>query len=230
MVKKSVGFDLENESARTVAPSRVGDATAMIVVSRRRPEYGEAPEAVVTLEVDSRRIQSAPVQGLPECQLVPTTKRRVCFLIRADVVTIPPADCTVPRVKLGPHLRRSRDPHVAWKNRVERAPQFLTVAPPPFWYPNTNRLPASVHPRVGASRPQRGHRSGAKPLECLFQNSLYGALLRLALPPAEPGAVIVQYELHGALGHCSKPTGAEKCVKQQHGGRRRRKPLTLHKL
>jgi hypothetical protein len=43
---------------------------------------------------------------------------------------------------------------------------------------------------------------------------LNGALLRLALPPAESGAVIVQHELHGALGHCWKTTDAEGRVKQ----------------
>ena len=90
-MQESVGFDLEHQPTRSFSPSRLCDATSMIVLGGRRTEYGEAPEAVVTLEVGGRRIQSAPLQGLPECQLVPTTKRRVCFVIRADVITITPA-------------------------------------------------------------------------------------------------------------------------------------------
>jgi hypothetical protein len=39
-------------------------------------------------------------------------------------------------------------------------------------------------------------------------------LPRLALPSAELRAVIVQHELHDALGHCSKPTATEGRVKQ----------------
>jgi hypothetical protein len=39
-------------------------------------------------------------------------------------------------------------------------------------------------------------------------------LIRLPLPPAEFGPVIVQHELHGALGHCWKPIGTGGCVKQ----------------
>jgi hypothetical protein len=42
-------------------------------------------------------------------------------------------------------------------------------------------------------------------------------LLRLPLPSAEFGPVIVQHKLHGALGHCGKAIGAGGCVKQRRG-------------
>jgi hypothetical protein len=74
MMKEPVGFYFEHEPARPFPPARFENATAMIVVRGRRTPYGEAPEAVFTLEVGGRRIQSAPLEGLPECELVPTTK------------------------------------------------------------------------------------------------------------------------------------------------------------
>src|SRR5262249_13793002 len=42
-----------------------------------------------------------------------------------------------------------------------------------------------------------------------------GALLRLAFPSAESGAVVVQHELHSAIGHCLKATGTGGSVKQR---------------
>lgn len=180
----------------------------MIIIGRRRTAYGEAPETVVPFEEGGRRVQSAPRQGPLERQLVPTTEWRVCFVIRADVVAVPPADCTVSRVKIVSHFSSSGDPDVGGQQRIERAPQLLNVAPPPLRHPNANRLSSRVHSGVRSARSERRDRRRAQPLENLFQYPLNGALLRLALPPAESGAVVVQYELHIALGHCPKTTGA----------------------
>lgn len=73
-----------------------------------------------------------------------------------------------------------------------------------------------MHSGVGATGTQGGDWYGAQTLECRLQYALNGALLRLPLPSAEFGPVIVQHKLHGALGHCWKPIGAEGCVKQRH--------------
>ena len=214
-MQESVGFDLEHEPTRPITPSRGGHTTAMIVMGRRRTEYGEAPEAVITLQVSGCRIQGAPVQGLPECELEPSPKRRVCLVIRADVVAVPPAYCTVARVKLILHRGGRRNPYIGGKNGVERASQRLNISPPSFGNADPDRLTPGMHPGIRSARPQCGNRRGAQPPQCLLQNALYGSLIRLALPPAEPGAVVVQHELHGALGHCIKTTGMGGCVKQR---------------
>src|SRR5262245_25640042 len=44
VMQESVGFDLEHQPTGPFAPSRLGDATTMIVLGGRRTEYGEAPE------------------------------------------------------------------------------------------------------------------------------------------------------------------------------------------
>ena len=75
VMQEPVGFDREHQPARSFTPARVRHAASVIVMGGRRPDNGEAPEAMVTLELSGRRIQSAPVQGLPECELIPTTKR-----------------------------------------------------------------------------------------------------------------------------------------------------------
>src|SRR5437868_13300284 len=60
---------------------------------------------------------------------------------------------------------------------------------------------------VSATGTQGGDWHGAQTLECRLQYALDGALLRLPLPSAEFGPVIVQHELHGAFGHCGKLSG-----------------------
>src|SRR5581483_6985706 len=70
VMQKSVGFDLEHEPARAIAPSCLGDTTAMIIMCGCRATHGEAKKAVVTLDVSGRCLQGAPIQGLPEYQLV----------------------------------------------------------------------------------------------------------------------------------------------------------------
>jgi hypothetical protein len=54
---------------------------------------------------------------------------------------------------------------------------------------------------VSASGSDRVNVSAAQSLECVLHDPLYGALARLSLPPAEAAAVVVQHELHSALGH-----------------------------
>ena len=174
----------------------------MIVVRRRGAADGKAPKAVFALDARGSDIQSAPIQGLPERQLVPTAKRRVCFVIRADVVAVAPAHRTVARVKLASHLGRRGDPDVRRQHGVQGAPQFLNA--PPVRHPNTDRLSSRVHSGVGPSRAQRGDWRAHEALQCRLQNALDGARLRLALPSTESGPVIVQHELHGAFGHRMK--------------------------
>ncbi len=211
-MKEPVGFDLEYQPPGPIRPACFRDATAVIVVSRRRPENGEAPKAVLTHQVGGSGIQSAPYQGLPESQLVPTTKRRVCRFIRADVIAVPPAHCTVPRVELVSHLGRGRDPDVVRQHRIQRAPQLPDV---PFVRDAyTDRLTSRVHAGVGPARTQRRDRRGAEALERRLQNALNRALFRLPLPSTEPRPVVVQHELHGAFGHCWKATSTRGSVNQ----------------
>jgi hypothetical protein len=185
----------------------------MVVVRWCRPHDGEAPEAVITLELGGRRIQSAPLQGLPESELVPSTKRRVRRVVGADVVAVPPAHCTVPRVKLVSHLDRLRDPDVGGKDRIQCAPQALHV--PSIRNPNSHRLASRVYAGVGSTGAQRRDSGSTQPLERVFQDTLNRPLLRLPLPSAETRPVVVQHELHGALGHCRKATRARCAVNQR---------------
>ena len=151
-MKESIGFDLEYQAPGPITPSRIRHAATMIVVLRRSAEYREAPEAVFAREVGGRRIQSAPLQGLPECELVPNTKRRVRFLICADVITVPPAQCTIARVKLISHVERCRDPYVGREHCVQRAPQLLNVPAPTPSLRNSNAycLASRVNSGIGS--------------------------------------------------------------------------------
>ena len=122
MMEKPVGFDVEHQPAGAVVPARASHVAAMIVVSGCRAEHGEAPKAVLTRQVIGSRIQSAPIQGQLDCELVPATKRRVRLFVGADEIAIPPAQCTVARVKLVLHLGRRGDPDVRRQDGVQRAP------------------------------------------------------------------------------------------------------------
>jgi hypothetical protein len=226
MMQEPVGFDFEHEPARPLTPARLAHATAMIVVRGRRTEYGEAQEAVFTLDMGGGCIQSAPIEGLPDCELVPSTEWRIRLLVRPDVVAVAPAHRTVPRVKLAMHFDRGRDPHIRGQQRVQRPSKLLYVLPT-LCDAHAHGLTARMHPSIRPSGAQRRRWRAAQPLERLFQNSLNGALPRLALPPAEPGAVIVQHELHGALGHCWKTIVTGGSVKQRRNAPKSRKQLTL---
>src|SRR4029079_10803496 len=104
VMEKAVGLDLEHDSTRSIEPPGARDVAPMAVSGRRRSEHRKRLKAVFALDAGGRCIQSAPIQGLPECQLVPTTERRMCSIIRADVVAVSPAQSTVPRMKLVLHL------------------------------------------------------------------------------------------------------------------------------
>jgi hypothetical protein len=54
---------------------------------------------------------------------------------------------------------------------------------------------------VSASGSDRVNVGAAQSLECVLHDPLYGTLAWLSLPPAEAAAVVVQHELHSALGH-----------------------------
>lgn len=128
-MQETVGFDFEHQSTRSFSPTRVGDATAMIVVRGRRPTHGKAAEAVFTFQLSGCRIEGIPIQGLPKCELIPTTKWRVRLLIRADVIAISPAHSTEPRMKLVPHFNRFGNPDVGGEDGVQRAAELLNVFP-----------------------------------------------------------------------------------------------------
>ena len=128
-MQETVGFDFEHQSTWPFPPTRVGDATAMIVVRGCGPTHGKAAEAVFAFQLSGCRIEGIPIQGLPNCELVPTTKWRVRLLIRTDVIAIPPAHSTEPRMKLVPHFNRFGDPHVGGEDCVQRAAQLLNVFP-----------------------------------------------------------------------------------------------------
>ena len=217
VMEESIGLDLEHVAARAIDPACFVDATAVIVVGRRRAEHREAPEAVLSHEMSSRRIQSASIQGLLECQLVPLTKRRVCRFVRADVVAVAPAHRTVPRVELRVHLDRARDPHIRRQHCIQRAPQPGHF--PSIRHANSHRLASRVYPRVRSPRAQRRDWTAAQPRECSFEHALHGALFGLPLPSAESSSVVVQHELHGPLGHRWKATEAVGCVNQSDGPR-----------
>ena len=111
VMQESVGFDLEHQPAWPIAPPRVAHATAVIVMGRRRARYGEGPEAMLALERGRPpHPERRAVEGLPERQLVPTTKRRVRFLVRADVVAVPSADSRCSAREIRPASRRRSRP------------------------------------------------------------------------------------------------------------------------
>ena len=213
-MEKAVGLDLEHHAppGRSIDPSGTRDVTPMVVARRRRSEHSKRVKAVFALDVGSGCIQSAPIQGLLEGQLIPTAERRVCSIIRTDVITVSPAQSTVARVKLVLHLGRRSDPYVGGQDRVQRAPQLLNG--PSLRYSNSDRLTSRMHAGISTSRPCRRDPVADEALERLFQYALYGPLIGLALPSAELGPVIVQYELHSAFGHCWKATRPGGCVKQ----------------
>ncbi len=212
MVEKAVGCDLENDPAGARLPSSMRDVAPMLVAGWRRSEYGKRLKAVFALDVGGGCIQSAPIQGLPECQLVPTTERRMCSIIRTDVIAVSPAQSTVTRVELVLHLGRRSDPYVGGQDGVQCAPQLLNG--PSLRYSNTDRLAPRMHAGISAPRSRCRDALADEALQRLFQYALYGPLIGLALPSAEFGPVIVQYELHSAFGHCWKATRAGGCVKQ----------------
>ena len=213
VMQESIGFDLEYQSATPVSPPGLLDVTPVMITGRRGSKHGEAAKAMIAGEVRGCGIQSRPLQGLLERELVSSAERGVRRGIRSDVIAVAPTHRTVPGVKLAPHRHRRRHPDVGGQHRIQCAPQLLNILPP-IRYPNADGLPPCMDARVGTAGSKCGDRRAAESLQCLFQYPLNGALLRLALPPAESGAVIVQHELHGALGHCSKTTSTHESVKQ----------------
>ena len=105
--------------------------------------------------------------------------------------------------------------------------KFLNAAAPSFRNPHSDRLASRVNAGIRAARPQRGNWCGAQSPQCLLQHALNGSLIRLALPPAESGAVVVQHELHSALGHCVKTTGPGGSVKQRYTRRAVTEPIDI---
>jgi len=211
-MEKAVGGDLEHHTAWAILPTGMCDMAPMVIAGRRGSEHSKRLKAVFALDAGGGCIQSAPIQGLPECQLVPTTERRMRSVIRADVVAVSPAQSTVARMKLVLHLGRRGDPYVGGQDRVQCAPQLLNG--PSLRYSNTDRLTPRMHAGISASRTRGRDPLADEALQRLFQYALYGPLIGLALPSAEFGPVIVQYELHSAFGHCWKATRPGGCVKQ----------------
>src|SRR4051812_34630168 len=119
-----------------------------MVLGGRRAHDREAPEAVITLDESGPGVQSAPLQGLPDCQLVPSAKWRACFVIRTDVITITSAQCAVSCMELVPHLRGRCDPDIGRQHCVERALELRNAASPSLRDANAHRLPSGVNSRV----------------------------------------------------------------------------------
>jgi hypothetical protein len=213
VMQESIGFDLEYQSATPVTPPGLLHLTPVMITGRRGSKHGETAKAMIAREVRGCSIQSRPLQGLLERELVWSAERGACLCIRSDVIAVAATHRTVPGVKLPPHRHRRRHPDVGGEHRIQSSPQLLNILPP-VGYPNADGLAPCMDARVGPAGSKCGDRRAAESLQCLFQYPLNGALLRLALPPAESGAVIVQHELHGALGHCWKTTSTHERVKQ----------------
>lgn len=58
-----------------------------------------------------------------------------------------------------------------------------------------------MHPGIGSPGSECRDRLGAQLAERGFEHPLYGAPIRLALPPAEVRAIVVQHELQRASRH-----------------------------
>src|SRR5439155_10584297 len=114
-------FDLEDQPARSITPSRFGNVAPVVVMHRRGSEYGERAIAVVTLEATGGVIQSGTVQTSFDRQLMADTKRRMGLVVGAHIITVSTADGAVPRVELVSHFERARHPDVGWQHSVHRA-------------------------------------------------------------------------------------------------------------
>src|SRR4051812_704296 len=116
-------------------------------------------------------------------------------------------------MELGPHLECGCDPHIVRQDGVECASYSHGV--PALGKAYTDRLTFRMHTGVGSSGAECRNGASTQSLECLLHDPLNGALVGLSLPTAESCPVVVQDELHGTLGHCTKTTGARGAVKQR---------------
>lgn len=225
MMKKSIGFDLEHEAAVAVSPGSASNMASMVVVRRRRAEHCEGAKAVISLCERRRAIEETAIERAVEGELARPAERRTRFFVGADVVTVLPRNRAIPRVELGSHLEGRGSPDILREHRIQRAPQSRRF--PAFWNAHTNRLSSRVHARVRPSGAECRNGRATQSIECLLHDPLNGALIGLPLPSAESSTVVVQHELHGALGHCTKTTRGGRRVKQSARRSDARKRLTL---
>src|SRR5438067_9016317 len=146
-------------------PSSRSNGAAMIVVSRRRSEYSEGAKAVIAFKHRCRLIERSSIKRPVDRVLTWPSKRRPCFFVRTDVVTIAPRDGAVACMKLRTHLEGGSDPYVVGQDRVECASH--SHGTPALGKAHTDRLTSRVHAGVGSSGAECRNRRPTPSLECL---------------------------------------------------------------
>ena len=211
-MEKAIRFDLEDESTCSVMPARFAHDADVVVVRRCRAKDGEGTKAVRSFCQRGQPVEEVPIERPIERKLARAPKGRPRVVVRADVVTVSTRDRAVACVKVRSHLERRGRPHIIRKNRVQCAPQSRRI--PALRKADADGLSSRVHAGVGPPGAECRDRRATQSLECLLHDPLNGALVGLPLPSLEACAVVVQNELHGALGHCTKTTRGRRRVKQ----------------
>lgn len=198
-MQKSVRPDREDQSTRALSPLRLAHGAPLLIGLGRRPVHGKGPKRMITRDVTGCGVEGCAIERAVESELVSAAKGSIGLVIGAYVIAITSGRCAVAWVKLGMHFRRCGHPDVPRQQRIQGPAKLRGF--PSRRYNHANGLPARMNTRIRPTRPKGRNGRVTEAPERLFDHPLYRAQLRLPLPAAEVRAVILQNELHGAIGH-----------------------------
>src|SRR5687767_9869523 len=190
--QKPVGGDLERSPMPPAEPARRADrAPARILFAGRRVtarSLGEAPEVVTPHETLGGPAHRVPVERPPDRPGVPAHERG--FRHRADrqLIAVRPGDGVVAGVEIGLAALQPRHPDRARQVRVPRAPELWRGHAGVI---EVDDLTPGVNARVRASGRDHGGLSD-DPLQGLLARRLDRARVRLALPAAKRGSIVLE--------------------------------------
>jgi hypothetical protein len=111
-----------------------------------------------------------------------------------------------------------RDPHVIWKDSVERALELFRL--PALWHAEADDLAQGVDARVGSAGGVGYHAFAGQPLERGLELTLDRALGRLDLPARKVTAVVLKNRIERVSGHAERRLVAALASGKQHNGLR----------
>src|SRR5258708_32456245 len=199
VMKKAIRSHHEHQSARPVAPSRLGHGAPLMIGLGPGSVGCKGAEAMIARDTTRRGVERRAVERLREPKLVSPAKGTMGLVIGSYEIAIAPRSGAIACVELGTHLEGLRHPHVRRQHRIQGPSKLRGFPSRRDDY--ADRLPARMYTRIRSTRPESRNGRVTKALKRLFDHPLYRALLRLSLPAAEVRAVILQNELHGAIGH-----------------------------